>query len=290
MGVNTKALKARIRSVDSTMHITKAMELVASSKIRRARERMEEGRFYREVLTEAFADLSSSDTPYSAPRDESLPAVRIVIAGDRGLAGGYNNNVFKLVTAESRPQDYVFAIGRRAFEFFTRRGYAMLTDEPVSSEHLASADCAAAARKIKELYDGGRVCKVVLYATKFVSMLTQLPERNVLLPLARTEAKTPEEKAQPVPAAAAAPHPRALTLYEPDAATVLAEIIPEYIAGVTYSAACEAFAAEVAARRSAMDTASRNASDMIDRLTLAYNRARQSAITQEITEIVAGSN
>ncbi len=290
MGVNTKALKARIRSVDSTMHITKAMELVASSKIRRARERMEEGRFYREVMTEAFADLSATETPYSVPRDESLPSVRIVIAGDRGLAGGYNNNVFKLALADCREGDRILAIGKRTWEYFTRRGYEMLTDDFLSSEHLTSADCAAAARKIKKLYDAKTIGRVVLYATKFVTMLTQVPERTTLLPLARTEAKTEAEKKQPVPASASASAPKALMLYEPDAATVLAEIIPEYIAGVTYTAVCEAFAAEVAARRSAMDTASRNASDMIDRLTLAYNRARQSAITQEITEIVAGSN
>ncbi len=288
MGVNTKALKARIRSVDSTMHITKAMELVASSKIRRARERMEEGRFYREVMTEAFADLSASETPYSLPRDESLPAARIVIAGDRGLAGGYNNNVFKLALADCRPGDRILAIGKRTWEYFTRRGFDMFTDDFLSSEHLTSADCAAAARKIKELYDTKKIGRVVIYGTRFVSMLTQLPERTVLLPLARTEAKTEEEKKKPVPSSA--PAAKAQTLYEPDAETVLAEIIPEYIAGVTYTAACEAYAAEVAARRSAMDTASRNASDMIDHLTLAYNRARQSAITQEITEIVAGSN
>ena len=123
MAVNTKALKARIRSVDSTMHITKAMELVASSKIKRARTRMEEGRFYRSVLDEAFTDLASSDSVYSRTR-EGLPSLYIVIAGDRGLAGGYNNNVFKLALASLQPGDYVIPIGRRAGEYFVRRGFA----------------------------------------------------------------------------------------------------------------------------------------------------------------------
>ena len=276
MGQNTKALKARIRTVDSTMHITKAMELVASSKIRRARERMESGRFYRAVLRDAFADLAASDTPYSRPRDKSLPTLHIVIAGDRGLAGGYNNNVFKLTNRALRPGDRVIPIGRRAAEYFARRAAVDEADRHHSSEHLTTAACADIARRVKEAYDRGEIGRVRLVSTAFASMLTQTAEETILLPLAPAEA---EKKAA---------GPRADVLYEPDAASVLAAIIPEYLAGVVYSAACESFAAEVAARRAAMDTASKNAASMIDQLNLQYNRARQSAITQEITEIVAG--
>ena len=280
MGVNTKALKARIRSVDSTMHITKAMELVASSKIRRAREQMEKSRFYREVLMEAFEDLAASDTPYSAERADDLPALHIVIAGDRGLAGGYNNNVFKLVLAKAKDGDKVLTVGRRTEEYFFHRPYEVINAAPYSSEKITADDCADIAYQVKALYDGNAIGRVYLYGTKFVSMLTQDAEVSVLLPLSKPDLPVKREDAKA----------RAVTLYEPDPATVLAAIIPEYLAGVLYSTACESFSAEVAARRNAMSTASDNASEMIDKLNLAYNRARQSAITQEITEIVAGSN
>jgi len=272
MGVNTKALKARIRSVDSTMHITKAMELVASSKIKRARSRMEEGRFYRSVLEEAFTDLSSSDTMYSRVRD-GLPTLHIVVAGDRGLAGGYNNNVFKLAMASVAEGDLIVPIGRRTGEYFRRRGFTVPDGCGWSVENLSTADCALLAARVKELYDRGEIGSVRLVSTAFVSMLTQEAQSEVLLPLPKRENTT-----------------KTAVLYEPDPETVLASIIPEYIAGTVYTAALESLASELAARRSAMDTATKNASAMIEDLNLKYNRARQSAITQEITEIVAGSN
>ncbi|MGM9653160.1 MAG: ATP synthase F1 subunit gamma [Eubacteriales bacterium] len=272
MAVNTKALKARIRSVDSTMHITKAMELVASSKIKRARVRMEEGRFYRTVLAQAFSDLAASDTVYSRRR-EGLPAAVIVIAGDRGLAGGYNSSVFKLAASCLQDGDFVIPVGRRAAEYYAHRAYVIPDSLSFAVETLSSSECAAVAAFLKKMYDEGRIGSVRLVSTAFCSMLTQEPAVTELLPLSRSGAG-----------------PSASVLYEPDPETVLAAIIPEYIAGVLYSAACEAFASELAARRSAMDTATKNASAMIDELNLKYNRARQGAITQEITEIVAGSN
>lgn len=276
MGANTKALKARIRSVDSTMHITKAMELVASSKMKRARARMDGSRFYRTVLAEAFSDLAASDTPYAKIR-EDLPALYIVIAGDRGLAGGYNGNIFKLVAHSVREGDIVLPIGRRAAEYYARRGYAAFDGESYSAEDVTSADCARIAREIKARFDAGQIGAVYVASTRFVSMLSQEAGLQKLLPLQKPETA---EKAETS---------RAAVLYEPDAETVLSAIIPEYIAGTLYSAAAESFAAELAARRSAMDTATKNAAGMIDDLSLRYNRARQSAITQEITEIVAGA-
>lgn len=275
MTVNAKALRARIRSVDSTMHITKAMELVASSKIRRARERMENCRFYRSVLTEAFSDLSSANTLYSATRSH-LPALYIVIAGDRGLAGGYNHNVLKMALESMQTGDSVLPIGRRAAEFFARRGYTSADDTVYDVESMTTEVCAYIAAHIKTLYDNGKIGAVYLVSTRFVSMLTQTAETQQLLPLHM------ESREKTVSHAA--------VLYEPDPESVLAAIIPEYLAGVLYSAVCESLTAELAARRTAMDTATKNAEEMIDQLTLAYNRARQSAITQEITEIIAGTN
>ncbi len=275
MGANTKALKARIRSVDSTMHITKAMELVASSKMKRARARMDGASFYREILAEAFADLATSDSAYAKVR-EDLPALFIVIAGDRGLAGGYNANIFKAVAQSIREGDLVLPIGRRAADYYMRRGYAPFTDGSYSAETVTSADCAAIAQSVKDRFDKGEIGAVYVASTKFVSMLSQQAGVQTLLPLMPAEKDGTEEiSVRPV--------------YEPDAETVLSAIIPEYIAGTVYAATVESFAAELASRRFAMDTATKNARGMIDTLSLQYNRARQSAITQEITEIVAGA-
>ncbi len=274
MGANTKALKARIRSVDSTMHITKAMELVASSKMKRARARMDGASFYREILAEAFADLSASESVYTKARPD-LPTLWIIIAGDRGLAGGYNTNVFKTAGAGMCEGDLVLPIGKRAADYYARRGYAFFDGEMYSAETVTSAACAKIAAAVKEAYDVGKIGAVTVVSTAFVSMLSQEAGAQHLLPLGKREGGHTAGGVS--------------TLYEPDAETVLSAIIPEYIAGTVYAAAVESFASELAARRFAMDTATKNARGMIDNLSLKYNRARQSAITQEITEIVAGA-
>lgn len=282
MGANIKAIRARIRSVESTRHITKAMELVASSKVKRAAAKMEQSRFYRSVMLDAFADLSKADTMYSKPRSAALPILYIIVAGDRGLAGGYNSNIFRSLVVMMNGNDAVLPIGKRAVEYCVHHGYHVVTEEFLSCENMTSDDCSRAAYLIRDMYDRGEIGGVRLISTEFVSMLTQTPMITYLLPLemGKNGTKVPEEENQtPV-----------VVEYEPSAEAVLAALIPEYIAGVLYSSVCESFAAELAARRSAMDTATKNADDMLDTLSLKYNRARQSAITQEITEIVAGAN
>ena len=132
MGANIKAIRARIKSVESTRHITKAMELVASSKIKRATARMEQSRFYRSVMLDAFADLSSADTMYSRSRDASLPVLYMIVAGDRGLAGGYNNNLFRSAALMLRDQDVILPIGKRAVEYYVHKKYRMVTKEFMS--------------------------------------------------------------------------------------------------------------------------------------------------------------
>ncbi len=276
MGANIKAIRARIRSVESTRHITKAMELVASSKVKRATAKMEQSRFYRSVMLDAFADLSSADTMYSRARDASLPVLYIIVAGDRGLAGGYNNNIFRSSIVMMRENDVILPIGKRSVEFYVHKNRRVLTQEFMFCENMTSDQCSRAAYLIRDMYDRGEIGGVRLISTEFVSMLTQNPRMTHLLPLQREnrgEAK-----------------PSVVVEYEPSAEAVLAALIPEYIAGVLYSSVCESFASELAARRSAMDAATKNADEMLDNLSLKYNQARQSAITQEITEIVAGAN
>ena len=279
MGANIKAIRARIKSVDSTKHITKAMQLVASSKIRRASAKMEQSRFYREVLLEAFSDLSAEKSAYSVQRSSDLPAVYIIVAGDRGLAGGYNNNIFRSAMTVLRENDLILPIGKRAVDYYRSHGN-IITDEFVSAENFSAEDSAKAAYLLRDLYDRGEISSIVLISTKLVSMLSQEPCLTRILPLEKNE-KDGEKKEAEV---------HAVVEYEPGPEEVLKALIPEYISGAVYTSVTESFAAELAARRSAMDTATKNADAMLDDLSLKYNRARQSAITQEITEIVAGAN
>ena len=280
MGENIKAIRARIKSVDSTRHITKAMELVAASKIKKAGARMEKSRYYKDIMLDAFADLASEESAYAKSRSRSLPALFIVVAGDRGLAGGYNNNIFRSAMAMMRGGDYVIPVGKRAVDYYSRRENINVVTGFASVESFTSAEAAEAAYRAKEMFDRGEIREVNLISTKFVSMLSSRPDITYLLPLESLAENrgTPKEKSA------------AVAEYEPSPEEVLAALIPEYIAGVLYTSVVEAYASELASRRAAMDTATKNADEMLGDLSLKYNRARQGAITQEITEIVAGAN
>ena len=277
MAGSMKDIKLRIKSLESTMQITKAMELVASSKMRRAKERVERSRPYFEVLYGALTDIAAADIELRSPylqKREVRRTLLVVIAGDRGLAGGYNSNIFKL--AEAQPGEVtVLPIGKRTVEYFQRRGAALFTDEYTRAADLSVGDCFQAARAVSAAFLRGEFDAVKICYTRFASMLTQTAQVLDVLPMALPEA---EKSAR-----------RSLIQYEPSCEEVFDAAIPEYIAGLLYSALCESLASELAARRTAMDAASKNAAEMIEHLNLYYNRARQAAITQEITEIVAGA-
>ena len=277
MAGSMKDIKLRIKSVESTMQITKAMELVASSKMRRAKERVERSRPYFEVLYGALTDIAAADIELRSPylqKREVRRTLLVVIAGDRGLAGGYNSNIFKL--AEAQPGEVtVLPIGKRTVEYFQRRGAALFTDEYTRAADLSVGDCFQAARAVSAAFLRGEFDAVKICYTRFASMLTQTAQVLDVLPMALPGA---EKSAR-----------RSLIQYEPSCEEVFDAAIPEYIAGLLYSALCESLASELAARRTAMDAASKNAAEMIEHLNLYYNRARQAAITQEITEIVAGA-
>ena len=281
MAGSMKEIKLRIRSVESTMQITKAMELVASSKLRRAKERVEGSRPYCETLYETLFDSvgadSEFDSPYLAKR-ETKRRLYIVIAGDRGLAGGYNANILKAIEADAAGSDYcVLPIGKKAVEHFERRGANILTTAFAEAGDLSVSDCFEISRLVCQKFLAEEFDEIRLGFTQFVSMLTQTA---TVLPVLPFDAKRPEPG-----------HEReSLMLYEPDGKAVFDAIIPEYLAGVVYGALCESVASEQGARRMAMDAATKNAGEMIDHLNLYYNRARQAAITQEITEIVAGAD
>ena len=280
MAGSMKDIKLRIKSVQSTMQITKAMELVASSKLRRAKERVEQSRPYFETLYRTLYEIAASNTEFSSrylTQRENKRTCYIVIAGDRGLAGGYNTNIFKAVAADAGDREFcVLPIGKKAVEHFRHTGAQLLTEGYPVVADLSVGDSFEISRLVCDGFLKGEFDSIKIGFTQFVSMLTQTPSVLQLLPF---DAPRPERgKAA-----------RNLILYEPNSEEVFDAIIPEYIAGVVYGAMCESVASELGARRTAMDSATKNAGEMIDHLNLYYNRARQAAITQEITEIVGGA-
>ena len=280
MAGSMKDIKLRIKSVESTMQITKAMELVASSKMRRAKERVEHSRPYFETLYESLTKIAAADPRARNPylrRDDIKRTLLVVIAGDRGLAGGYNANVFKQADAAEGPVT-VLPIGKRSAEYFAHHGAGLFTPEVLMAADVSVSECFTLSHQITEGFLKGEYDAVKLCYTRFDSMMTQTATTLEVLPLTiePTEAQKAEAR-------------RSQILYKPSCEEVCGAIIPEYVAGVLYGAVCESVASELAARRTAMDAATKNAGEMIEHLNLYYNRARQAAITQEITEIVAGA-
>lgn len=282
MAANMKAVKLRMKSIQSTMQITKAMELVASSKLRRAKERAEASRPAFGILRKTLADIAGGNTDFSSGYTRASGNEKwcyVVIAGDRGLAGGYNSNLFKFVEEQAAGHEYcVLPIGKKAVEYYRRRKVEIVSEEFAQVAEISVSDCFAIAGLLCRAYKGGQYGHIALCYTNFVSMLSQKPGITALLPLADFNDGPVDQK-----------QVRELILYEPDSETVFDAIVPEYLAALVYGAMCESVASELAARRTAMDAASKNAGEMIEQLELFYNRARQASITQEITEIVAGA-
>lgn len=272
---NMKDIKNRIKSVSSTMQITKAMELVASSKLKKARNRAENAKPYFDTITQAMHSAMSTNKNSIWTKSRDIKnTTHIVIAGDRGLAGGYNSNVLKLAKANITGENNIITIGKKASDFFKKASDKFLD----ISENLTYADAGDVGKIALDNFVSGATDEVYLYYTELVSPLLQEAKVMKLLPLAQKETKEDIGTLG------------TLAEYDPSPESVLSSIIPMYLSGVIYGAITESFASEQAARRIAMENATDNASDMIDNLSLIYNRARQGAITQEISEIVAGAS
>ena len=285
MAGSMKAVKLRIKSVQSTMQITKAMQLVAASKLRKAKERADQSKPYLETMLETLTDIANGNTDFQSIFTKSGENERwlyVVIAGDRGLAGGYNSNLFKFVEAEIKDKSKVtvLPIGKKSVEFFKHRNIDILTEEYAEVAKITISDCFQIAKLICGSYGGGGFGHVFLCYTNFVSMLSQVPTATSLLPLSDLSSEKKESDGKP----------KDLILYEPNSETVFDAIVPEYLAGILYTSINVSYASELAARRTAMEAATDNAEEMIETLSLYYNRARQASITQEITEIVAGAD
>ncbi|MBR3631113.1 MAG: ATP synthase F1 subunit gamma [Oscillospiraceae bacterium] len=283
---NLKDIKRRIHSVESTMQITKAMELVASSKFRRAKERAETCRPFFEQTYKLMAEIAAEDPYFNSQfvhkRVDNGSALLIVIAGDRGLAGGFNNNVLRMAQAridelvQLGEKPIVMPVGQKAVDYFERREIRILKSYDHVAEHASIYLGIEMADLILSTYKRHTSLQSVeLVFTNYVSPIHQVAQHMEIIPLTGL----------------AGSHPRRCEVeYEPSPEAVFDKLVPQYVAGLLYGAIVESFASEQAARRTAMENATDNATEMIDKLSLQYNRARQSAITQELTEIVGGAN
>lgn len=269
-----KAIKNRIKSVENTRQITKAMQLVATSKMKKAKERIEKSRPFFETLSEALSDIAATNSDFSSPftkKNKSEKACHIVIAGDRGLAGGYNNNLFKSLSYNDG--DIIFPIGKKVVDYFSKKNVTFFTTAYEVAADIGLSDCNSIGKVLSEAFLKEEFSSIDIYYTGFVNVLTQVPSSKDILPIV-PEKNTGKKK---------------IIMYEPSPTAVFAKIVPDYISGIVYGALCESLASELSARRTAMEAATDNAGEIIEELSLKYNRARQAAITQEITEIVAGS-
>ena len=279
---NMKDIKRRVKSVESTMQITKAMELVASSKLRKAKLKAEDARPFFEAQYSLMCRIAGETENLSTVftrRREVKNRLFIVIAGDRGLAGGYNSNVLKLAeqARTAGPEPKIIAIGKKSVEYFTKHGYDVIASYPGLAEHIKTADAADIARMAVDMFSSGETDKIELFFTQFVSPLVQNATQMAVLPV------------EP-PVGGVTPENKAGTTYDPSPEAVFNRVIPKLVTSLVMCAVNESYASELGARRTAMENATDNAEEMIGSLSLMYNRARQEKITNELNEIVSGAN
>lgn len=284
MALGTKEIKRRIKSVQNTRQITKAMKMVAAAKLRRAQERAESSRPYSEKIKEVISSIASGTKDFSHPMLEDRPVQKtgyLVITSDRGLAGGYNANVLRLVqntikAKHSSTDEYmIFVIGKKGRDFFKKRDQPIVEEVTGLSDNPTLTEIKDISSKAIQLFGEQAFDELILFYNRFDSAIQQTPIEKKLLPLQSDEVLS---------------GPKMSYEYEPSSEEVLEELLPKYAETLIYSALLDAKASEFGARMTAMGSATDNASEMIDSLTLQFNRARQAAITQEIAEIVAGAN
>ena len=281
-----RSIKRRKESVQSTQQITKAMKLVSTVKLQRAKTRAEQSKAYFECMYETVKSMLAKAGTINHPylkAGESKKAV-IVITSNRGLAGGYNSNVIKLITKNEdlKKEDLkIYAIGKKGKDALERAGYEIaadysdMIDEPVYIDAMNIADT------VLKAFSDGEVGEIYLAYTAFKNTVVHIPQFLKLLPVSGQETEAAETKTDA--------DDKLLMNFEPEETEALDLIIPKYITSLIFGGMVDAVASENGARMQAMDSATSNAEEMIDSLALQYNRARQGTITQELTEIIAGA-
>ena len=275
-------IKRRKTSISSTQQITKAMKLVSTVKLQKAKNRAEETTPYfnymYQTVCSMLAKAGQVNHPYLTRNDSERKAV-IVITSNRGLAGGYNSNVVRLITGSDIPveQASIYTVGRKGQEALARKGYEMTADYSDVIEAPVYEDAVAMCQDVLQAYAAGEVGEIYLAYTHFKNTVSHEPKLLKLLPVEVNGEDVAEQDKN------------LLMNFEPNEEEALDLIIPKYITSLIYGALVEAVASEDGARMQAMDSTTSNAEDMINDLSLKYNRARQGSITQELTEIIAGA-
>lgn len=282
-GMGTRDIKRKIKSVNNTRQITKAMELVSTAKLKRSKDRLNITKPYFETVLEAVHGIIESEKNLKHEFVNARPVQKtlyVVITGDRGLCGGYNINAMKAVVHDMKDPEHslIITIGRKAQSFFRANGYQVHHAFEGISERPMYTDALAIGRMALDLYKQEKVDEIKFIYTSLVSTISQEPVLLKLLPVEAREGSEVEQDDD-----------YDFITYEPSPEEVLSFIIPKYVASTIYGGLIESAASEQAARRVAMENASNNADELIDDLTLTYNQARQAAITQEIAEIVGGA-
>jgi len=280
---NLSDIKRRIKSVNSTEHITNAMKLVSTAKLRKAKATFEKTREYFHFITDSIEEIfnSTADIPekYLPGNREINKTCYVIISSCRGLCGGFNTNIIKAAEKEMNPDpelSVIVAVGSRAKEYFEKRCHNIHSEYCAPPENISFLETKEISRPIIEMYDDGTVDKVVLIYTSFLSTMEQKVKTVTLLPFS-IEYDPDVLKIEKV------------VEYEPSVEDVFNYLVPKYVEVMIYGAIVESATCEHAARRIAMESATDNARDMLSSLSLYYNRARQASITREIVEIVAGS-
>ncbi len=278
-------IKRRIRSIKSTQQITKAMKMVAAAKLRKSQEKVVAARPYANKLRQVMERLVAGAAGLQHPLLEVRPRQRVgfvVLTADRGLCGGYNANIIRLTEQalrEEAAETALVPVGRKGRDYIRRRRYQMVQEYTDLGDNPNFIQAREIARRVMQLYQEGVFDEVNLVYTEFLSAIRQQPTMVRLLPI-----QPPPDPGADQPAADSAEY-----IYEPSPAGVLATLLPRYVETQLYRALLEAKASEHGARMTAMGSASDNAAEMIDKLTLSFNRARQAAITKEILEVVSGA-
>ena len=280
-----REIKTKIKSVQNTRKVTRALEMVSASKIRKAQDRMKASRPYARAMKQVIGHLAQANSEYQHPflveRAEIKRVGYIIVSSDRGLAGGLNNNLFRKTLGEVRQwQDKgaevdVVTIGQKASAFFRRLKVEMLASVTHLGDRPQLEQLVGVVKVMLDAYSSGKVDRVYLVYNDFVNTMTQRAAFDQLLPLPASDTPITNHDWD--------------YLYEPDAATVLEHVLTRYVESLVYQAVLENVASEHAARMVAMKSASDNATKLIGDLQLVYNKARQAAITQEISEIVGGA-
>ena len=288
MAQQLRALRRRIDSVKSTQKITSAMELIASSRIIKAQQRVQAARPYAETMRRLMASVAATATSLDHPmlreRETVSSVATIVISSDRGLAGAYNSNVIRAAERDMRDhgkESKLFPVGKKAVGYFKFRGHHFEDSWQGFSEQPGIDDARKVAGAVTKAFSKGEVDQVRLAYTRFESMLVQRPTTVQLVPLPREEVEGLEEEEQR--------GRRAQYEFEPEPEEILDYLVPRYVEGLVFQGLLEAAASEQAARRRAMKAATDNADELIDTLTRNYNQARQAEITTEIMEVVGGA-